>query len=205
MSAQIETERVWQQLHDGLLAFVRRRVDGEQDAEDVLQDVFVSIHGNLGSLSDTESVHAWVYRIARNTIADYYRGRARTDRATETARIFAAEEMPREVSAPPTEPDPNLEGCVRDLIGELPESYAEALRLTELGELTQHEAAGRLGLSVSGMKSRVQRGRRQLEVLLGQCCHFELDRRRGVIDYEPVEGGGCAECDCRTNSSAESD
>jgi RNA polymerase sigma-70 factor (ECF subfamily) len=205
MTVPIETERVWHQLHDGLLAFVRRRVDGEQEAEDVLQEVFVRIHANLGSLNDTESLHAWVYRLTRNAIADYYRRRARTDRVIEAVRVYAIEEPLPAGSDPLTEPDPDLEGCVAELIGELPESYAEALRLTERGELTQQEAAERLGLSVSGMKSRVQRGRKQLEVLLGRCCHFEFDRRRSVIDYEPLAGGDCADCDCQAEPSSESD
>ena len=199
MTVEIETERVWQQLHDGLFGFVRHRVDSEQDAEDVVQEVFVRIHAHLGTLRETESMHAWVYRIARNAIADHYRGRARSDRAVEAAMMHA-EESPVHESEPPPEPDPDLNGCLTELIGELPDSYAEALRLTELGDMTQHDAAEHLGLSVSGMKSRVQRGRRQLEVLLGQCCHFELDRRRGIIDYEPLEGGGCTECDCRSDA-----
>ena len=43
---------------------------------------------------------------------------------------------------------------------------------------------GTTGLSVSGMKSRVQRGRRQLRDMLEACCVIALDRRRGVADYD---------------------
>ncbi len=43
---------------------------------------------------------------------------------------------------------------------------------------------GTTGLSVSGMKSRVQRGRRQLRDMLDACCVIALDRRRGVADYD---------------------
>ena len=51
----------------------------------------------------------------------------------------------------------------------------------------QHEAAARLGLSVSGMKSRVQRGRRRLREMLEACCVVTLDRRRGVADYDLLD------------------
>lgn len=46
----------------------------------------------------------------------------------------------------------------------------QALELTDLGGMTQGDAAARLGLSVSGMKSRVQRGRRMLREEIGRCC-----------------------------------
>jgi len=54
----------------------------------------------------------------------------------------------------------------------------------ELEGLTHQAAAKRLGLSVSGMKSRVQRGRKQLKQMLQDCCLIQLDRRSGVADYE---------------------
>jgi RNA polymerase sigma-70 factor (ECF subfamily) len=199
MTTPIETERVWHQLHEALVIFVRRRVSSDQDAEDIVQDVFVRIHTQLGTLRHTESMHAWVYKIARNAIADHYRGRARTEHMVEAARIQVDDGGPVGDAEALAEPSPELDSCLNELIGELPQSYADALRMTELGDMTQQEAATSLGLSVSGMKSRVQRGRRQLEVLLGQCCHFELDRRKGIIDYEPLEGGGCADCDCRSD------
>jgi RNA polymerase sigma-70 factor, ECF subfamily len=66
--------------------------------------------------------------------------------------------------------------------------------LTELDGVTQAEAAARLGLSTSGMKSRVQRARAQLKDLLADCCEIELDRRGGVTAYRPRR----RPCDCRT-------
>ena len=62
---------------------------------------------------------------------------------------------------------------------------------TELEGLTQKAAAERVGLSLSGMKSRVQRGRAQLRQRLLECCHIEFDRRGRVVEYEVQE---CAAC-----------
>jgi len=62
--------------------------------------------------------------------------------------------------------------------------YRQAVILIDLEGLTQQEAAAQLGLSLSGMKSRVQRGRRQLKGMLEVCCTIELDQRRGVADYD---------------------
>ena len=56
--------------------------------------------------------------------------------------------------------------------------------LVDLEGLVQQEAAAQLGLSLSGMKSRVQRWRRQLKGMLEACCTIELDQRRRVVDYD---------------------
>lgn len=80
------------------------------------------------------------------------------------------------------------------MIDNLPEPYREAVVLTELEGLTQKELAGRLGISLSGAKSRVQRGRQQLKEMLFDCCRFEFDRRGGVVDCEPRSKSDCPEC-----------
>ena len=70
------------------------------------------------------------------------------------------------------------------LLARVPDDYRTAIELTDLGELTQEQAAAQLGLSTSGMKSRVQRGRRMLRTEVGRCCRIELDAR-GAIDGAP--------------------
>ncbi len=56
------------------------------------------------------------------------------------------------------------------------------MTLVELEGLTQKQAANRLGLSVFGMRSPVQPGRKQLKMRLEKCCVIERDGRNGVID-----------------------
>ena len=70
------------------------------------------------------------------------------------------------------------------MIERLSGEYRQAVILVDLEGLAQHEAAAQLGLLLSGMKSRVQRGRRQLKGMLEACCTIELDQRRGVLDYD---------------------
>jgi RNA polymerase sigma-70 factor (ECF subfamily) len=95
------------------------------------------------------------------------------------------------------EDDEEMEGlkmAFRRMIYSLSEPYRDALVLTEFEGLTQKELAERLGISLSGAKSRVQRGREQLKVMLHECCTFEFDRRGRVIDCTPRAEGGCKEC-----------
>jgi RNA polymerase sigma-70 factor (ECF subfamily) len=60
--------------------------------------------------------------------------------------------------------------------------------------MTQTAAAELLGLSVPGMKSRVQRGRARLRAMLLRCCEIETDRRGRVIAFEQRDGESCAAC-----------
>jgi RNA polymerase sigma-70 factor (ECF subfamily) len=80
------------------------------------------------------------------------------------------------------------------MIYSLPAPYREALLLTEFDGLTQQQLAARVGISLSGAKSRVQRGREQLKQMLHECCSFEFDRRGKVIGCEPRTAASCLEC-----------
>src|SRR5450755_4926357 len=84
--------------------------------------------------------------------------------------------------------------CVRAMVLALPDQDRQALVLTEYQGLTQKELGERLGLSFSGAKSRVQRAREKLKQELLSCCHFELDRRGHILDYQP-------RCDCCEQSA----
>src|SRR5436189_3475215 len=72
------TEKVWEEFHPKLQQFVLRRIPDEQSSEDVLQDVFLKIHTRIDTLRNEERLPSWIYQIARNAIADYYRERRAT-------------------------------------------------------------------------------------------------------------------------------
>ncbi|MBI3467599.1 MAG: winged helix-turn-helix transcriptional regulator [Planctomycetes bacterium] len=78
--------------------------------------------------------------------------------------------------------------------------YREAIRLAEIEGLSQQEVAERLGLSLSGAKSRIQRGRAMFREALERCCQFEFDRRGNLLDVNPrPDRTVCKNCD--TNRS----
>src|SRR5579862_5091095 len=56
-----------------LLNFIRKRVDDEGDAEDILQDVFYELTESFRLMKPIEQVGAWLYRVARNRIIDRFR------------------------------------------------------------------------------------------------------------------------------------
>ena len=178
----LDTTEVWTQLHESLLSFIRRRVADRSEAEDILQDVFTRVHTNLSGLRDTQRVRSWVYRITRNAITDHYR-------ATDRRRVPYAESVENTNDDVPSERE--LASCIQPLLSGLSHEHKEAILLTEFEGLTQKAAAERAGLSLSGMKSRVQRGRARLREKFLECCHIEFDRRGGVAEYEVLDRLGC--------------
>jgi RNA polymerase sigma-70 factor (ECF subfamily) len=172
------TEHVWEAFHTPLQQFIRRRVSDEASAEDVLQDVFLKIHQHVETLRDVKKLESWIYQITRNAIIDSYR----SSRPTTTLDAVEVLDLPEEL--PEDDVVSELLPCVRAMVRKLPELDRQALVLTEYQGLTQKEMAERLGLSFSGAKSRVQRAREKLKQQLLECCHFELDRRGHIIDYQ---------------------
>lgn len=170
-------EQAWTAFHAPLLQFVRRRVSDESSAEDILQDVFLKVHTHIGTLSDTAKLQGWLYQLARNAIIDYYR-RSRV-------MVDVPEQLPAIAEEEENDAVARLTPAVKAMVAALPEIYREALRLTEYEGLTQKQLAERLGISISGAKSRVQRARQMLRQMLLDCCHFELDRRNAIISYQP--------------------
>jgi RNA polymerase sigma-70 factor (ECF subfamily) len=160
-------------------AFVGRRVAQSHDAEDITQETLLRLYRSADSLQDEQALEAWMYRIARNAITDHYRRSAvRADPIDpDDVASLSPAEMPQEPRA-----DASLAACLGPLLARVPTDYRTALELTDLGAMTQEDAAARLGLSTSGMKSRVQRGRRMLRAEIGRCCRIELDARGALVD-----------------------
>ena len=194
MSARVEEGR-WRELRKRLGAFVGRRLGTPEDAEDVVQDVFVRMQRNIGALSSAERLDAWAFRIARNAIADYYRTWARREVSGEEASKLVDERADVGIGGvPSTDARAEMARCVAPMVRGLPDTYRRAVELTELEGMTQSAAAERLGLSLPGAKSRVQRGRARLRAMLLRCCEIETDRRGRVIAFETRDGEGCASC-----------
>ncbi|HEV8324961.1 MAG TPA: sigma-70 family RNA polymerase sigma factor [Myxococcota bacterium] len=181
----------WEGLGEQLRPFIARRVPAPADVDDVLQDVFLRMQRGLPALRDRERFGPWVYQVARSAIAEHHRTRARHPPAPQAAPPEPAVPAEAEDSDADGSDDfaCDLAGALAPFVAALPSPYREAITLTELEGLTRQEAARMLGVSVSGMKSRVQRGRARLREMLEACCEIELDARRRVIGCRPRTDG----------------
>jgi RNA polymerase sigma-70 factor (ECF subfamily) len=182
---------LWRDASARLRPFVARQVSSA-DVDDVLQDVFVRMQRGLADLREEERFTSWLFQIARSAVAEHGRTRARQPLARD-------DESP-EIAAPQAEADDrdasrSLSACVSLFVAQLPSPYREAVTLVELEGLTTREAADMVGISVSGMKSRVQRGRAQLRALFDACCEIAVDARGKVTDYTPrPRPRPCSDC-----------
>ncbi len=161
----------YQDLHAEVRRFVARRVPAEA-VDDLTQDIFLRLHEHAEELRDVDLVAAWLFRIARNAVVDLHRKARRMDPFDEGVHDGSSDEgetLNEEVAT-----------WIEPMLSVLPGEYAEALRLTELEGLSQKALAERLGISQSGARSRVQRGREMLEQVLRACCTFEIDRRGNI-------------------------
>lgn len=170
----------WPDVAARLRPFIARRV-APADLDDVLQDVFVRMQRGLSTLREDDRFTPWLFQIARSSIAEHLRTRARHPLPADAPE----DELPAEPGGDDREAARSLAGCVSMFVAMLPSPYREAVTLVELEGLTTREAAEMVGISVSGMKSRVQRGRAQLRELLETCCEIAIDARGKVTGYEP--------------------
>lgn len=172
------TARIWADFHDALWRFARARVASDADADDVVQNVFLKVHARSDQLQDDERIAGWIFRIASHAVIDLHRSRSRVPPEPQAALPVVLPSLQLDQTA-------LLAQCVRPFVESMDPHYRDALVMTELEGLTQAEAAERAGISVSGMKSRVQRGRQRLRASLEQCCEITLDSRNAIVEIEP--------------------
>ena len=176
-----QVELNFEQVHADFRPQVQRylaRMVGEQEAEDLTQEVFVKINRALGTFRGESKLSTWVYRIATNTALDRLRDpafkRATADMRPGNESGESTEDVV-ETMADPLSLEQQLcrkerYECYRDFIQNLPMNYRMVVALSELEDLAAGEIADILGLSLDVVKIRLHRGRaRLLKALKGHC------------------------------------
>ena len=189
MRAATNDDARWAEFSAPVRAFVRKRVPAGLDSDDVVQDVFLRIVRHRDELERVDNLEAWIFRVARTALADALRAHQRRDgrgSSVDPDDLAAddATDAPRAIA--------ELAPCLRPFVSRLDAPYREALELTDLGGMSQTDAAERVGISVSGMKSRVQRARDQVRQDFVECCALQRDARGAIMDVEPRSTNSCA-------------
>lgn len=174
----MDAAAIWTEYHEPVKRFVMTRIRERADVDDIVQNVFMKVHTHVSDLKDEEKRGSWIFQIARNSIVDHYR------------KVRPGEELPEQLSVVDeyTEIDYDQEviACFQSVLPCLPDKYREALELTEYKGMSQKELSEHLGISYSGAKSRVQRGREMMKELLTGCCHIESDAYGNIVDFRIV-------------------
>ena len=179
-------EDAWKTYRERLYLFIVKRVNDKFIAEDITQDVLLRVYTHLDNLNSHEKFLPWLYTIARNAIADYYRRSPSESELPET--LASAVEIEDEQST-----YTQLASCLAPLIQQLPSLYQEAIHYSEIENLNQRVLAEKIGISLPGAKSRVQRGRKILKELLFKCCQLQLSTTGKLMGFQP--NLGCNVCE----------
>lgn len=134
-----------------LLAFIRRWVPDEYEAEDILQDVFYELTEALRLMKPVEHVGAWLFRVARNRVIDRFR-----KKRPEPADLSALEDLLPSGDAGPEAAYARgvLLEEVNAALDELPEEQREAFVQTAIEGRSFKELAEKTGVNVNTWLSR---------------------------------------------------
>ena len=175
------TGDIWKEFNKELLGFIKARVNNSENAEDILQEVFIKIHKNVSSIQEGKKTASWVYQITRNTIIDFYRKKKKD----YTDYIFE-KSLPEDIDYSTTD----FIKCLKPFILQLPEKDKDILLKTTFENISQKQYALDNNLTYSTVKSRVQRARKQLKKMFVKCCNIEADKYGNIISSRKKE------CDC---------
>lgn len=185
----MEVTTIYKQFHSDLLGYVKSKVRSREDAEDILQNVFIKISSNIDKLTEDVKLKSWIFTITRNAIIDYYRVNA-------TKKKVAVPEEIDENILELDDPDPTkgLDQCMNSMISLLPEEYRDIIIDSEIKGIKQKDLADKYEMAYPSMRSRVQRGRERLKQLFYNCCHIETDKHGNILAAQ-----GRTDCDgpCR--------
>jgi len=195
-----DDELVFQEICDAfqpkILRYLKRLV-GEDEAEDLTQDVFVKVSQTLGNFRGESKLSTWLYRIATNTALDRLRNlsfqrivqKGLSDASAENAdaeiedrNVWTGERMPlveQQVFRK------EMNECIQEFIAKLPEPYRAILVLSEFEGLRNKEIAEILGVSLDTVKIRLHRARERLkEELTDNCDSYWIENNEFVPELK---------------------
>jgi RNA polymerase sigma-70 factor, ECF subfamily len=196
-----EARGVWSEIEARLRPYIARRVASTADVDDIVQETFVRMQRGIAGLRDEERFGGWVYRIAKHAIIDATRASAKQPIPSSSIANQQFEPCAYESGDEAADLQAELGECVALFVARLPARYRAAITLTDLEGLTQRDAADMLGISLSGMKSRVQRGRERIRDMFDECCRVSVDCRGRVVECEPRDREQSPE-DCRSTAAS---
>jgi RNA polymerase sigma-70 factor (ECF subfamily) len=183
-----DQQEVWNQFTKSLRAFVSRRVPAS-DVNDVVQEIFLRAARGISGLRDDERTGAWLLTIARRVIADFYSKRPRSPvaKSDEPSGEHLDEQATQPANLEPYEGEHDVHeevlSWLRPFAENIDEPYRTALIRADFEEIPQKQLAKELGLSDSGLKSRVQRARAMVGEALRRCCEVEFGEKGRAVAF----------------------
>ena len=175
-TTQDEMNGIYEDFSGKIRAYLMGKVRSPEDVDDLTQEIFIKIHTSLDSLKDEKKLAPWINSIVRNSITDYYRKKDMGSTGIDENITYSEDD----------DDEKNLGGilhCLNVFMEKLPEKYREPLILSDIDGVKQKDLAKRMGLSYTGLKSRVQRGRKMIEDMFIECCGVPFRTEGGTRGY----------------------
>jgi RNA polymerase sigma-70 factor (ECF subfamily) len=142
-----------------------------EDAEEIVQDVFVKVHDNIESYKSESSIKTWIYRIAINQCLDFIKHNQSLKRRFHSSLLSLEAAESNQEAIHFNHPGTDLEQkesyrILFEAINHLPDHQKTALILLKIEGMSQAEAAHIMNISVKALESLFQRSKHNLEIRL---------------------------------------
>lgn len=173
-----ELDKIWNEFNVQLLNYIKPKVENHMDADDILQEVFIKIHNNIDKLVELENIGAYIYKMTKNSITDYYRKKKESIIPIENVDYILDEEDKKETV------NDEIINCVKSLIVDLPDKYKDVYSLHEDEKFKHQDISEMLDISLSTSKVRLKRAKDHIKKQLSDCCDFNTDEYGNIIEYK---------------------
>jgi len=186
--------QAWQQYEAELFNFLASRLNTLEDAEDLIQELFIRLLQQGDGFCSIRQPRAWLYQVARNALIDRYRKqRAFVDLDEKQPDTLFSEGLISEpfISEPLISEELNpavmdlLDRCLWRNLEELPPEEQAIIRQCDLNGMRQKTFAQQNGLSLPATKARLQRARQKLRSLIIHNCQVRFDAAGKVCCHVP--------------------
>jgi RNA polymerase sigma-70 factor (ECF subfamily) len=169
--------------YSGKIVLYLARFVGRNDAEDLMQEVFIKVHNSINTFKGECHISTWIYRIATNSAIDQLKSYSYKNGRSKTTSLDYIEPLKTQKISEDYQPDieysffkKEMNQCIADYINKLPDNYRAIFLLKEYDSLSFEEISRITELSVNNVKIRLHRAKKKLHQLLLANCSFYYDQ-----------------------------
>ncbi|MEO0473472.1 MAG: sigma-70 family RNA polymerase sigma factor [Bacteroidota bacterium] len=178
INTKCDVPAFWAEHETVVFAYIRKRIPNRTLAEDLRQEVLLKVYDFCTKRSGVKNPKAWLYQIAHNVIMDHHR---QDKRERQVLANIPETDLPPSGLIQAT-------SCFNKLMARMDQEDQEIIRWIDIDGQKQKEVANKLGLSLSGAKSRIQRARKRLHAKFTECCEWEMSHQGSILGMAPKAG-----------------
>lgn len=187
LNCEYDFTTIYKEYSSKVALFLCRFV-GRDDAEDLMQEVFIKVNNSLNTFKGESKISTWIYKIATNCAIDSLKSARYRKEISKTTSLDYIEELksPNHIKY---SDDSDIEynflkqemnQCIADYINKLPDNYRAIFLLREYDNFPVEEIAEIMEISPDNVKIRLHRGRNKLHKMLLANCSFYYDKNTNL-------------------------